>query len=458
MSGARAPRQARSRYVIIASATTSETTRKRTRVGRSEVEVEAGELGAGAGGDTGRKRRGDAATARVQGRRGRETPPYSGSVGEEGGVEAGDEAEGVFVVNFFQDFVGEAHAIHGPERVVFFVIREVFVLGFEDAEVGLVFVGNPAVFAEEDAVLIFFEEGAGGARLASEFGDDGAGFDEHVGGFVEPAGEVGEVVGLPGEVGGDEVRARVFFEEIALFAHDDVPGSWIRGGAAAIGAEDEFEPALVVFVDGIPEGFGRAGVDEDGDAEAGAGFPDRIHARVVDGDAGAGVIFDVEAEAFEKFEAASAGGDVGFELTNGAIDPAVGAEAVEIDVGEKDQAAWRVRGVEAFGGFCELRAGAAGEVDHDGHVKRVHLARERFEVLREHVPLVIVDVDEREFGAGEFVFGDDEGGGGVVGFEVHRRPVGGGGGEGGEGDEGDDEEEGMAHEEEGRRAGAGCAV
>src|SRR5690348_14048292 len=55
-------------------------------------------------------------------------------------VDSGNEFEGVFVVDLFECFVVELKAIDAPERVALAVVLEIFVPGFERAEIPLVFV------------------------------------------------------------------------------------------------------------------------------------------------------------------------------------------------------------------------------------------------------------------------------------------------------------------------------
>ena len=69
--------------------------------------------------------------------------------------QGGEEAQGVFVVEFFQHGVGEIEAVEFPDAVVFADGVEVFVVGFQKAEVDVVFGDVVGVFAEEDAVLVF---------------------------------------------------------------------------------------------------------------------------------------------------------------------------------------------------------------------------------------------------------------------------------------------------------------
>jgi hypothetical protein len=83
---------------------------------------------------------------------------------------------GVFSIDLLQHFVGEEDPVDVPEalEVVAGGAVEVFVVGFEEAVVDPVGVAvRGGVGPEEDPVLLFEEELAGGVGLAAEFGDPG---------------------------------------------------------------------------------------------------------------------------------------------------------------------------------------------------------------------------------------------------------------------------------------------
>ena len=64
---------------------------------------------------------------------------------------------------------------------------------------------------------------------------------------------------------------------------------------------DEFLVPFVGSVGGIEKRFRVGGVNEDGDAEPSAFFPDRIEPRIVDSNKLAGFIADTEPEVLEEF-------------------------------------------------------------------------------------------------------------------------------------------------------------
>ena len=67
----------------------------------------------------------------------------------------------------------------------------------------------------------------------------------------------------------------------------------------------------------------------------------------------------------------------------------------------------------------EIFAPKSAEVDHDTHVEGVHFIDEFVQVLNGHGKLMIVNVDEREFGPCKVVFRNLECGNGVIRLHVH---------------------------------------
>src|SRR3954463_9590173 len=82
---------------------------------------------------------------------------------------AGNESGGVLVVELVEDFVGQVYAGDVPKALRWegaLGVREIFIVGFEKAPVEAdALFGPGAVGAEQNAILIFFKEGASGSRL-----------------------------------------------------------------------------------------------------------------------------------------------------------------------------------------------------------------------------------------------------------------------------------------------------
>src|SRR3984957_816722 len=111
----------------------------------------------------------------------------------------------VFVVDLFQDWVGQADSVDAPPALRGYrrgSIVEVLVFGFKETVVDLVefitvnllwSVGaiRNGVRTEEDAILIFVEEFARCARLAAEFADACSHFDRHVWKAIHALANVG---------------------------------------------------------------------------------------------------------------------------------------------------------------------------------------------------------------------------------------------------------------------------
>src|SRR5260370_17868777 len=74
------------------------------------------------------------------------------------GVYAWDQLQGVFVVDLFQDFVGDFKAVDTPEGVAAAVILEIFVACFQRAKIPFVFVHVIDVFAHYYAGFILHQE------------------------------------------------------------------------------------------------------------------------------------------------------------------------------------------------------------------------------------------------------------------------------------------------------------
>jgi hypothetical protein len=136
----------------------------------------------------------------------------------------------------------------------------------------------------------------------------------------------------------------------------------------------ELVVALVLLVDGQPEGLGIAAVDGDGEAEAARRGPHRLEPGIVDGDDLAIPILPVETERLGDLEAVSAHpragleglGDLGGE--GGILDGLGGVDVVHVE----DEAPFAL-GVEALLGRAELLGGAArGEVHRAGDEVGVH--------------------------------------------------------------------------------------
>src|SRR5215470_4623128 len=70
-------------------------------------------------------------------------------------VDAGDELQRIFVIDFLEYFVWELEAINSPESVTLAVVLEVFVASFQSAEIPFVFIHIVDVFTHQHAILIF---------------------------------------------------------------------------------------------------------------------------------------------------------------------------------------------------------------------------------------------------------------------------------------------------------------
>src|SRR5258706_4823697 len=78
------------------------------------------------------------------------------SIREGFGVYAWDQLQRVFVVDLFQDFVGNLEAVDAPERVAAALILEVFFARFHHVKIPFVFIHILNVFAHHNAYLLIY--------------------------------------------------------------------------------------------------------------------------------------------------------------------------------------------------------------------------------------------------------------------------------------------------------------
>lgn len=82
--------------------------------------------------------------------------------------------QGIFIVNFFEHFIGKVNTINHPAPLYVMTSRwvEIFVVRFKEAVVNTVCLGIACcICTEENTLLIFYKEFSGGVRLTAQFAD-----------------------------------------------------------------------------------------------------------------------------------------------------------------------------------------------------------------------------------------------------------------------------------------------
>ena len=79
-------------------------------------------------------------------------------VREQGFINIGNNPQGIFVIYFFKNRIRKPHAVHAPEGMVFFVIGEIFIIRFQNPEIGSVFFRHPAILAKHNPVLVLLKK------------------------------------------------------------------------------------------------------------------------------------------------------------------------------------------------------------------------------------------------------------------------------------------------------------
>ena len=134
-------------------------------------------------------------------------------------VDAGDELQRIFVIDFLEYLVWELEAIDSPESVTLAVVLEVFVAGFQSTEIPLVFIHIVDVFSHQHAILIFHQEIMRRIGLASQLGEHCGDVYIHIWQGVEEFAEALQVIAVKREMRGNKVRPRVFGEEMVPLGH-----------------------------------------------------------------------------------------------------------------------------------------------------------------------------------------------------------------------------------------------
>ena len=134
-------------------------------------------------------------------------------------VDAGDELQRIFVIDFLEYFVWELEAINSPESVTLAVVLEVFVAGFQSAEIPFVFIHIVDVFTHQHAILIFHQKIMCRIGLASQLGEHCGDVHVHIWQSVEEFAEALQVIAVKREMRGNKVRPRVLGEEMVPLGH-----------------------------------------------------------------------------------------------------------------------------------------------------------------------------------------------------------------------------------------------
>jgi hypothetical protein len=210
--------------------------------------------------------------------------------------------------------------------------------------------------------------------------------------LVEHAGRRRQVLGVAADVGADEDRPGVpLHHAIPLGDH-----LFARREALAVEAPvrmtPQLHPALVGAVHGSEERHRVGAVDQHGHPEPAALGPDRVQARIVDGDQSTGGVADAQAEVLEDLQAPHPA-PAGVAQHRGDLLAEAGlVDRREVDVAEDDQPVRRGV-VEPLEHPRQLLAPPAAEVDRAQDVPLVHRPQHGLRVLLERP--VAVDVHRR---------------------------------------------------------------
>src|SRR5262249_46241683 len=95
-------------------------------------------------------------------------------------VDAGDELQRIFVIDFLEYLVWELKAIDSPESVTLAVILKVFVAGLQSAEIPFVFIHIVDVLTHQHAILIFHQKIMRRIGLAPQLSEHGGDVHVHI--------------------------------------------------------------------------------------------------------------------------------------------------------------------------------------------------------------------------------------------------------------------------------------
>ena len=128
---------------------------------------------------------------------------------------------------------------------------------------------------------------------------------------------------MPAKVRDDKSRARVLAQHVVPLLHQRFERRILLRRIASAGKECEFEPALVVHVQRLPELLRVCRVDEDGQLESCRGLPDRRQCRVIDLQSRPIGLARGQPQSFTDLaDADGASGDIRLELCHGFLGPA----------------------------------------------------------------------------------------------------------------------------------------
>ena len=175
------------------------------------------------------------------------------------------------VINLFKDAVFQTKPIDLPAALVGCSVRivvEVFVFGFEEAEIGAVqFEIRPGIYAEQDPVLMLREKPPRRIRLASKFRYPCTEIDEQVWAIVQKLIDPSQVLGVAGNMRADERGVWVPLHQTRKAIHDIHEGRKACCRKMPVRMGVKFFPTFVAVIQRIEEGDGIGDMDEDRNAK-----------------------------------------------------------------------------------------------------------------------------------------------------------------------------------------------
>src|SRR6478735_2348018 len=78
-----------------------------------------------------------------------------------------NNAQCIFIINLPQNIIWQVYTIHGPESMIFFMIRKVLIVCLQHTEISSILLGCPTILTKQYPVLVFDKKLFGYAWLPS---------------------------------------------------------------------------------------------------------------------------------------------------------------------------------------------------------------------------------------------------------------------------------------------------
>src|SRR5437660_2395568 len=207
----------------------------------------------------------------------------------------------------------------------------------------------------------------------------------------------------------DEICPGMLGEQMISLGHQGFKRGILRGWPSAPGKLFQLLPSLVVVVPRIKKCGRLRHVNQHGELQFPTFLKYGVEFRIVYVHALTVGILQIHSEILEDFQSLRAVPYVLFQPIRYALPKSWRVQVVVIHVGENDESI-RVAAFHCRHSILQLFSRYSTEIHHHAQIDRVHLSYKPVYFFRCGIPMMAVNIDEREFGPLDSVFlGDKRG-------------------------------------------------